>query len=122
MGIPEYADADQFQGEMMHAESFSQKEIAAGKKVIVVGGGKSAIDCAVAAAKTAEHATLMFRFQFRLTGDFVPETRIEQDLFTGGQILSYEFRDMMRAGTVGARKGCITAFTENGVVLADGSA
>merc|ERR1711972_229016 len=146
--------------------------------------GKSAIDCAVTAAKTAEHATLlfrefhwpvprylldlvpfkwgtysrfghstlpvhynvsplgmvlhflasplkwlwwrivelMFRFQFRLTGDFVPETRIEQDLFTGGQILSYEFRDMMRAGTVGARKGCITAFTENGVVLADGSA
>merc|ERR1719476_493302 len=46
---------------MMHAESFSQKEIAAGKKVIVVGGGKSAIDCAVAASETAESSTLLFR-------------------------------------------------------------
>merc|ERR1719401_1986805 len=45
----------------MHAERFTDKALAAGKKVIVVGGGKSAIDCAVAAAKTAEHATLLFR-------------------------------------------------------------
>jgi len=50
---------------------------------------------------------LMFRFQFRLSGDMVPSTRIEHDLFTGGQILSYEFRDMLRAGEVEACKGGI---------------
>merc|ERR1719401_1545352 len=167
----------------MHAERFTDKALAAGKKVIVVGGGKSAIDCAVAAAKTAEHATLlfrefhwpvprylldlvpfkwgtysrfghatlpvhwdlscaqrglhglaaplkwlwwrivelMFRFQFRLSGDFVPTTRLDHDVFTGGQILSYEFRDMLHAGEVAAQKGAIARFTETGVVLADGS-
>jgi len=157
--------------------------MATGKRVIVVGGGKSAIDCAVAAAKVATsstllfrdmhwpvprylldivpfkwgtysrfgHATLpthwdvslparclhflasplkwlwwrivelMFRFQFGLSGDFVPTSRIDHDLFTGGQILSYEFRDMLRAGDVGAQKGAIDHFTETGVVLVDGT-
>merc|ERR1712039_361039 len=64
---------------------------------------------------------LMFRFQFGLSGDFVPTARIDHDLFTGGQILSYEFRDMLRAGAVKAQKGAIANFTETGVVLVDGS-
>merc|ERR1711972_476218 len=64
---------------------------------------------------------LMFRFQFRLSGDFVPTTRLDHDVFTGGQILSYEFRDMLHAGKVAAQKGAIARFTETGVVLADGS-
>jgi dimethylaniline monooxygenase (N-oxide forming) len=64
---------------------------------------------------------LMFRFQFRLSGDFVPTTRLDHDVFTGGQILSYEFRDMLGAGKVSAQKGAIARFTETGVVLADGS-
>merc|ERR1711877_91685 len=62
-----------------------------------------------------------FRFQFGLSGDFLPTTRLEHDVFTGGQILSYEFRDMLRAGKVGAQKGAISHFTETGVVLRDGS-
>merc|ERR1712050_32583 len=64
---------------------------------------------------------LMFRFQFGLSGDFVPTTRLEHDVFTGGQILSYEFRNMLRDGKVGAQKCAIARFTETGVVLADGS-
>merc|ERR1712217_491349 len=64
---------------------------------------------------------LMFRFQFGLSGDFVPSSRIEHDLFSGGQILSYEFRDMLRDGQVMAQKGGIARFTPSGVELADGS-
>merc|ERR1711972_563108 len=64
---------------------------------------------------------IMFQFQFGLSGDLLPTTRIDQDLFTGGQILSYEFRDMLNAGKVAAQKGAIARFTETGVVLADGS-
>jgi len=64
---------------------------------------------------------LMFRFQFRLRGDLVPNTRIEHDLFTGGQILSYDFRDMLHMGQLEACKGSISRFTEHGVVLADGT-
>merc|ERR1712060_608202 len=181
--VPSVPGMEHFRGTTMHAERFHDKAMAAGQRVIVVGGGKSAIDCAVAAAKVAEsstllfremhwsvpryllnlvpfkwgtysrfgHATLpmhwdmgatgrclhrvaaplkwlwwrivelMFRLQFGLSGDFVPTTPLEHDVFTGGQILSYEFRDMHRAGKVGAQKGSIARFTETGVVLADGS-
>merc|ERR1712176_1159765 len=64
---------------------------------------------------------LMFRFQFGLTGDLVPSTRLEHDLFTGGQILSYEFRDMLRAGRVSKQKGAISSFTSTELRLADGT-
>merc|ERR1712187_139775 len=64
---------------------------------------------------------LMFRLQFGLSGDFVPSTRLDHDVFTGGHILSYEFRDMHCAGKVGAQKGAIARFTETGVVLTDDS-
>jgi cation diffusion facilitator CzcD-associated flavoprotein CzcO len=181
--VPDVPGIDSFKGLTMHAERFQDKSLVANKKVIVVGGGKSAIDSAVAAAKVAESSTLlfrevhwpvprylldlvpfkwgtysrfghstlpthydvsflgmclhflatplkwlwwrivelMFRFQFRLSGDLVPSTRIEHDLFSGGQILSYEFRDMLHAGQVGACKGSIKSFTEHGVILADGT-
>jgi len=182
--VPTVPGMENFRGVTMHAERFNDKAMAAGKKVLVVGGGKSAIDCAVAAAKVADSSTLllremhwpvprklldilpfkwgtysrfghstlpahwdlsflalclhvlaaplkwlwwriveiMFRFQFSLSGDLVATTRIDQDLSTGGQILSYEFCDMLNAGQVQAQKGAIAHFTETGVVLADGSA
>merc|ERR1711879_407353 len=61
MGVPEFPGMDAFHGVTMHAERFLDKEMVAGKKVIVVGGGKSAIDSAVAAAKVATKSTLLFR-------------------------------------------------------------
>jgi len=64
---------------------------------------------------------LMFRAQFRLTGDFVPDSRIEHDLFNGGQILSYDFRDKVRSKQLDAVKGTIARFTKSGVVLSDGT-
>jgi len=64
---------------------------------------------------------VMFRCQFRLSGDFVPDSRIDRDLFNGGQILSYEFRDHLRARKVNAVKGSIARFTKTGVILKDGT-
>ena len=48
-------------------------------------------------------------------------SRLEIDVFTGGQILNYEFRDMLSAGTVNAKKGALERFTKDGVVLQDGT-
>ena len=45
----------------IHSSRFLDASIAAGKHVVVVGGGKSAIDCAVAAATHAEQVTLVAR-------------------------------------------------------------
>lgn len=154
-----------------------------GKRVLVVGGGKSAVDNAVSAAKVGVSSTLLFReahwpvpryllnlipfkwgtysrfghfmlhtyhevspltwwfhcflaplkwlfwrvvelmfcLQFGLSGDALPQTPIEIDLFTGGQILNYEYRDMLSKGQVASRKGAIDHFLKDGVVLVDGT-
>jgi dimethylaniline monooxygenase (N-oxide forming) len=64
---------------------------------------------------------LMFCVQFSLRGEAVPEIPIEIDLFSGGQILTYEYRDMLKAGHVCGLKGSIEHFVEDGVVLTDGT-
>jgi len=151
--------------------------------VVVVGGGKSAVDNAVSAAKAGASSTLIYRdahwpvpryllnlvpfqwgtysrlghfmlhashdmgplatwihavlvplkwlfwrivelmfcVQFHLTGDAVPDVPIEIDLFTGGQILTYEYRDMLKNEKVRGLKGSIDHFVENGVTLTDGT-
>merc|ERR1719203_1142661 len=63
----------------------------------------------------------MFRVQFRLSGDLVPTTPIELDVFSGGQILNYNFRDMLKAGKVKATKGSLRKFSKKSVHLLDGT-
>ena len=46
---------------------------------------------------------------------------IDIDLFSGGQILNYEFRDMLQEGKIKALSGAIDKFTETGVILTDGT-
>jgi len=48
----------------------------------------------------------------------VPTSRIEIDVFTGGQILTYEARDMIRSGALKVRKDAIARYTPDGVDLA----
>lgn len=181
--LPRHRGAESFKGEILHSCTFLDKEQVRGKRVVVVGGGKSAVDNAVSAAKVGSSSTLlyrdahwpvpryllnlipfqwgtysrlghfmlhashdmspmatwihavlaplkwifwrivelMFRLQFHLTGEAVPDIPIEIDLFTGGQILTYEYRDMLKAGQVLGLKGSIDHFVEDGVVLADGA-
>merc|ERR1712039_425473 len=181
--LPLPKGAGVFQGEILHSCTFLDKEQVKGKRVVVVGGGKSAVDNAVSAAKAGTSSTLlyrdahwpvpryllnlipfqwgtysrlghfmlhashdmsafatwfhavlvplkwlfwrivelMFRVQFRLSGEAVPDTPIEIDLFTGGQILTYEYRNMLKAGQVQGLKGSIDHFVEDGVVLTDGT-
>jgi len=175
--------AEDFGGEIVHSSAFVDASACAGKRVVVVGGGKSAVDCAVAASKAGAAATtllyrhahwpvprylanvvpfaygtysrfghatlpahydhgavgawlhavcaplkwlwwrvveLLFRVQFGLRGELVPETPLELDVFTGGQILTYELRDRLRRGAVAAAKGAIARYTPRGVRLASG--
>merc|ERR1711972_754901 len=181
--MPMAPGAEVFKGQILHSCTFTDRRVAAGKKVVVVGGGKSAVDNAVAAAKEGQstvllcreahwlvprylanlvpfqwgtysrfgHSTLpmhhgesacsrwlhwlftplkwlwwrivelLFWCQFRLPREQVPKSRIEVDLFSGGQILTYEFRDMCRRGQIKYTLGAISRFEEDGVVLKDGS-
>eukprot|EP00617_Octactis_speculum_P026088 CAMPEP_0185748846 /NCGR_PEP_ID=MMETSP1174-20130828/7556_1 /TAXON_ID=35687 /ORGANISM="Dictyocha speculum, Strain CCMP1381" /LENGTH=382 /DNA_ID=CAMNT_0028424703 /DNA_START=28 /DNA_END=1176 /DNA_ORIENTATION=- len=181
--IPRVRGQDDFEGLITHSNMFHDAAVCDGKKVVVIGGGKSAIDNAVSAGKHGESSTLvfrsahwpvprhlanlvpfkwgtysrfghfmlpthydvsniswymhsllspvkwgwwrivetMFRLQFRLPEELTPTTPIEHDVFTGGQIITYEFRDMVRDGKVAAKKGALKKFTKNGVVLTDGT-
>ena len=180
--IPVARGSDKFKGQILHSCTFTDRSVAAGKKVVVVGGGKSAVDNAVSAAKAGVSSTLvcrswhwpvprylldwvpfkyatynrfghwfvhphhtegpaaqwlhgtcapvkwlwwrivetMFRSQFKIPKDMIPDEGIDVDLFTGGQILDYEFRDMLAAGKIQPVAGSIDKFTETGVILTDG--
>eukprot|EP00438_Fugacium_kawagutii_P026340 Skav235397 [mRNA] locus=scaffold487:75235:76440:- [translate_table: standard] len=181
--LPVARGSEKFQGKILHSCTFNDRTQAAGKRVVVVGGGKSAIDNAVSAAKEGISTTLvcrhwhwpvprhllnlvpfkygtysrfghwmlkpyykegplaqwfhgtcapvkwiwwrvvemMFRSQFRMQKDMMPPDGIDIDLFSGGQILDYEFRDMLREGKIKVVSGTIEKFTENGVILSNGS-
>lgn len=181
--IPQVPGQNEFQGEVYHSCTFTDAQVCEGKKVVVIGGGKSAIDNAVSGAKHGESSTLiyrsahwpvprhlcnlvpfkwgtysrfghfmlqphhdangfaqvmhkifspvkwvwwrvveqMFKLQFRLPKEMIPDTPIEVDVFSGGQILNYEFRDMLRAGKVKATKGSLQKMTPKGAVLQDGT-
>jgi len=181
--IPQVPGQSEFQGEVYHSCTFTDAKVCEGKKVVVIGGGKSAIDNAVSGAKHGESSTLiyrsahwpvprhlcnlvpfkwgtysrfghfmlqphhdatnlakmmhkvfspvkwvwwrvveqMFKLQFRLPKEMIPDTPIEVDVFSGGQILNYEFRDMLKAGKVNATKGALQRMTPTGAVLQDGT-
>jgi len=183
--MPAHPGKERFGGEVVHSFDFTRREQAAGKRVVVVGGGKSAVDCAVAAVKGgAAEVTLLFReahwpvprkildlipfkfatysrfghallpthhdvgalawwlhalftpikwlvwrlvelifaHQFALSKELLPSSRIEIDVFTGGQILTYEARDMIRSGALKMRKDAIQTYTADGVDLASAGA
>jgi dimethylaniline monooxygenase (N-oxide forming) len=55
--------ADKFQGKQLHAKQFTDASIATGKRVVVIGAGKSALDRAseIASSRTAASVTWLFR-------------------------------------------------------------
>ena len=59
--MPTFPGRERFGGEVMHVSSFQSPEQLAGRKVVVVGFGKSATDAALESAAVAERTTLVFR-------------------------------------------------------------
>ena len=60
--LPKLPSQEVFQGKVVHSSDFQKAEMAEGKRVVVVGNGKSAVDCAVEASKAkAAKVTLVGR-------------------------------------------------------------
>ena len=59
--MPEIPDADSFNGKIHHISDLKTPDILAGRKVAIVGFGKSATDAAIAASKHAEAAHIVAR-------------------------------------------------------------
>jgi dimethylaniline monooxygenase (N-oxide forming) len=61
--VPETPGRDAFAGTVLHSSQFRDATVAQGRRVVVVGGGKSATDCAIGAATrgAAQSVTLIQR-------------------------------------------------------------
>eukprot|EP00658_Telonema_sp_P-2_P084099 TRINITY_DN9245_c0_g1_i6.p1 TRINITY_DN9245_c0_g1~~TRINITY_DN9245_c0_g1_i6.p1 ORF type:complete len:680 (+),score=126.56 TRINITY_DN9245_c0_g1_i6:92-2131(+) len=60
--VPEVPCSDKFEGQIIHSGQFKDADQVADQKVLVVGNGKSAVDCALEAkASGAAHVTLLSR-------------------------------------------------------------
>ncbi|MFF2556504.1 flavin-containing monooxygenase [Nocardia sp. NPDC058058] len=59
--MPNIAGRERFAGTVLHSSEATYPAVFAGKRVIVVGAGKSALDCAAWAAEHARDCTLVFR-------------------------------------------------------------
>ena len=61
--IPEHKDRNKFKGKTLHAQDFTCPELIKGQKVIVVGSGKSGIDCAVVGSEHGSECTILSRIR-----------------------------------------------------------
>lgn len=59
--VPEIPGFEHFSGTVLHSSQATDPALLAGKRVVVVGAGKSALDCAAWAAEHAQRCTLVFR-------------------------------------------------------------
>jgi dimethylaniline monooxygenase (N-oxide forming) len=59
--VPAIAGADRFGGTVVHSSQATDPALFAGRRVVVVGAGKSALDCAAWAGSHAQECALVFR-------------------------------------------------------------
>ncbi len=79
--VPDIDGRERFEGTVLHSSQFTEPEMVEGKKVAVVGAGKSALDCAAAAADHAESSTLLFRKPHWMIPRYFGKTRVDDLLF-----------------------------------------
>jgi dimethylaniline monooxygenase (N-oxide forming) len=89
--IPEIAGVQDFTGTIVHSSRATDPALFAGNRVVVVGAGKSALDCAAWAAEVARHCTLVFRAPHWMAPRYVPG-RIPIDRVLLGRLPELFFR------------------------------
>ena len=70
--LPEVASSGRFSGRLVHSSEATDPALFTGKRVVVVGAGKSALDCAAWAATSAQNCTLVFRAGHWMAPRFLP--------------------------------------------------
>lgn len=81
--VPTIKGQDRFGGSLIHSSHMVDREILNGKHVVVVGAGKSALDCATVAAHEATSSTLVFRKPHWMLPRYFPgDTRVDEVFFT----------------------------------------
>src|SRR5262249_47969412 len=88
--IPEVEGAERFAGRIVHSSAATDPALFAGRRAVVVGGGKSALDVAAFAGRAAASCTLVFRRAYwmmprylfgRLRSDWLLLARVPEGFF-----------------------------------------
>jgi dimethylaniline monooxygenase (N-oxide forming) len=80
---PRLPGQDEYAGVLIHSSQLTDAEVITGKRVVVVGAGKSALDCATVGAHLASSCTLVFRTpHWMLPRYFFGRVRVDRVLFT----------------------------------------
>ncbi len=70
--IPELPGREDFKGLVRHSSEWTHPAVADVRRVVVIGGGKSALDCAAWAAREGKTATLVFRKPHWMVPRYLP--------------------------------------------------
>jgi cation diffusion facilitator CzcD-associated flavoprotein CzcO len=70
--VPDITGSERFEGTVVHSSQATDRALFAGKRVVVIGAGKSALDCAAWAAEHARSCTLVFRAPHWMVPRFLP--------------------------------------------------
>ncbi|MGW4245578.1 flavin-containing monooxygenase [Nocardia sp. NPDC004722] len=70
--VPVIEGGNEFGGLLLHSSRTTDPALVTGKRVIVVGAGKSALDCAAWAGEHARECTLVFRKPYPMLPRFLP--------------------------------------------------
>jgi hypothetical protein len=81
--VPQIEGKDHFVGSLIHTSKMVDREVLSGQRVVVVGAGKSALDCASVAAHEAASSTLVFRTPHWMLPRYFPGgKRVDKVFFT----------------------------------------
>lgn len=81
--VPHIENHERFGGSLIHSSQMVDRTMLTGKDVVVVGAGKSALDCASVAAEEAASSTLVFRRPHWMLPRYFPgDTRVDEIFFT----------------------------------------
>lgn len=81
--VPDFEGRERFDGSLIHSSRMVDRAVLEGKRVVVVGAGKSALDCAAVAAHEAVSSTLVFRRPHWMLPRYFPgHVRVDDVFFT----------------------------------------
>lgn len=87
--LPEIDGAQQFAGAILHSSQIREPDALRGKRVVIVGAGKSALDCATFAAREGASATLVFRSPHWMLPRYVGGRRVDRFAFLRVSVSPY---------------------------------
>lgn len=86
--IPEIPGAQSFRGRILHSSQVTSQSYGTGDQVVVVGGGKSAFDCATYAARQGMQPVLVYRRAQWMAPRFLPGDKIPGDWLVTSRLLA----------------------------------